>query len=170
LAADLLTGLLALLFVAALAATIGPAFLPYRTYAVMSGSMAPRIPVGALVVDLPVKADQLRPGDVVSFQRPDNGSQVVTHRIVQIGPGPGGTVYKTRGDANGSPDDWTVTANPRNWRVAFSVPLVGYLLVYVKTPLGQLLTVLLPALALGTMALQDLWLRPLRQGSASEAA
>jgi signal peptidase len=157
LAADLLTGLLALLFVAALAATIGPAFLPYRTYAVMSGSMAPRIPVGALVIDLPVSADQLRVGDIVSFLRPDNPAQVVTHRIVKIDSGPGGIVYHTKGDANGTADDWTVNAGPRNWRTAVAVPLVGYALVYLKTPLGQLLTVLLPAVALGLMALQDLW-------------
>lgn len=160
LAGDLLTGLLAILFLSALAATIGPAFLPYRTYAVMSGSMAPQIPVGALVVDVRAGPDQLRPGDIVSFQRPDNSSQVVTHRIVEVDHGPAGTVYRTRGDANGAPDDWTVTAGPRTWRTAVTLPLVGYALVYLRTPLGQLLAVLLPAVALGLMALQDLWRRP----------
>lgn len=170
LAGHLLTGLLVALLAATLAATMGPAFLPYRTYAVLSGSMDPAIQVGSLIVDVPVGADQLRPGDVVSFQRPDNPAQVVTHRVVKIGPGPGGTVYQTRGDANGTPDDWTVTANPRNWRMAFTVPLVGYALVYLKTPLGQLLTVLLPAIALGMMALQDLWRRPRRQVGARKAA
>src|SRR5260370_1254815 len=47
----LITALLVLLVAAALAATVGPLFLPYRTYAVLSGSMAPGIPVGALVIE-----------------------------------------------------------------------------------------------------------------------
>lgn len=157
----LISALLVLLVGAALAATVGPLFLPYRTYAVLSGSMAPGIPVGALVIDRPASPRQLRPGDVVTFGRPDRPGELVTHRITQIEPtGPTGISYRTKGDANNSPDPWLVAAAATNWRVAATLPLVGYALGFLRTPIGQLLTLVLPGFVLGFALLRDLWRQP----------
>jgi signal peptidase len=161
LAGRAVTVLLAVFVVAAAAATLGPLLLPYRTYAVLSGSMAPAIPVGSLVIDLPVAADQLHGGDVVSFRRPDAAGQVITHRIVQVdSQGAGNPAFlQTKGDANNAPDPWTVSTGPDNWRVAAVIPGAGYVLGYLRSPLGQILTFVGPALLLGVMLLGDLWRR-----------
>jgi signal peptidase len=162
LAGRALTVVLAVFVAAAAAATLGPLLLPYRTYAVLSGSMAPAIPVGSLVIDLPVAADQLHDGDVVSFHRPDAAGQMITHRIVQVDRQGAGNpaLLRTKGDANNAPDPWTVSAGPDSWRVAAVVPGAGYVLGYLRSPLGQILTFVGPALLLGVMLLGDLWRRP----------
>jgi signal peptidase len=156
LAGRLLTGLLGLLVVAVLAATVGPRLLPYRAYAVLSGSMTPTIPVGSVVVDLPAPAGALAVGDVVTFARPDRPSETVTHRVVAVLETASGPAFRTKGDANGTPDDWTVPESATNWRMRLSLPLAGYLLVYLASPLGQLLAVVVPAFLLAAMALQEL--------------
>jgi signal peptidase len=156
------TVLLSVLVAAAAAATLGPLLLPYRTYAVLSGSMEPALPVGSLVIDLPVAADQLHKGDVVSFHRPDAAGQVITHRIVEVDHRAAGNqaVLRTKGDANNAPDPWQVTTSPDNWRVATVIPGAGYVLGYLRSPLGQILTFVGPALLLGLMLLRDLWRKP----------
>ncbi len=54
---------------------------------VLSGSMTPAIPTGALVVDDPVRgtaATRLHVGDVISFHSVPGSPTVITHRISGI--------------------------------------------------------------------------------------
>src|SRR5438876_5347927 len=101
----------------------------YQTYVVRGGSMAPAIPRGALVFVQPVPARDLKVGDVVSYRRPEEPGQVITHRIVAARPldaaGTNGLVIRTRGDANDIPDPWEVQLLGTAWRVAVGVPLLG---------------------------------------------
>src|SRR5512133_106197 len=78
----------------------------YQTYVVRGGSMAPAIPQGSLVFVQPVPARDLKVGDVITFRRPEEPRQVVTHRIVSVRPldagglgGTNGLALRTRGDA-----------------------------------------------------------------------
>ena len=149
--------MLAAAIVLAVAAGVGPKFLPYRTYEVLSGSMAPALPVGALIVDVPQDAAAIRPGDVITFTRPDNPGEQITHRVVRREDGPFGAVFVTKGDANGTPDSWRVAADGEAWKTVFAAPLVGYLLGAARTPVGVLLMLVLPALALVSSAALELW-------------
>lgn len=94
---------------------------------VLSGSMEPVLSPGDVVVVRPVPADDLRIGDVVTFQPVSEDPSLVTHRVVGIGT-TGGAVgsFTTRGDANGA-DDEPIVADQVVGRVAYSVPLVGHL-------------------------------------------
>lgn len=105
----------------------------YRPVAVYSGSMRPTIPVGGLALDRVVRATDVRVGDVITFSDPYVKGRMVTHRVVQIIPTAHGRAYRTKGDANPSRDPWTIKLNAQVGRVAFSVPVAGYVLVYAHT-------------------------------------
>jgi signal peptidase I len=101
-----------------------------------SGSMSPEIPAGALGFSRPASAAELGVGDVVSVVSANH--ERVTHRIVAI-EGAGETRELTlQGDANSAPDAETYQVG-RADRVFWSVPLVGYPLAWIGTPLGLVL-------------------------------
>lgn len=123
---------LGVLSIAGAVAVIG---LGYSLLIFRSGSMGPEIPTGSLAVARTVEAADLRVGDVVSVDTAAGAR--VTHRIVQIDDS-GSTVSLTlKGDANQAPDDETyaISSTPR---VVGSVPVLGYVVARVLSPLGIL--------------------------------
>lgn len=83
--------------------------LGHPVMSVLSGSMAPAINTGDLVVDdplTPAQATHLHVGQIISFRAGAGSSQVFTHRIAAVqAVGGGGVGYVTKGDANDSRDD-----------------------------------------------------------------
>jgi signal peptidase len=100
-----------------------------RPAIVVSGSMAPGIQVGALTVARSVDAGTVAVGDVVTVPRHD-GQGLVTHRVVETGPGAGGdaTVLRLQGDANAEPDSRPYEVE-RVGAVVGSVPHLGRLVM-----------------------------------------
>ena len=96
---------------------------------VLSGSMEPTLSVGDLLFI--TEQDEYFLDDVVVFQ--DSG-MTVTHRIIEFTEE--GVI--TCGDANNTPDS-PLSPDRIKGKVAFSIPLVGYLVNVIKTPLGTLL-------------------------------
>ncbi len=162
LANHLVTVLLVVAVGAVLAVNVGPLVFPYRVYTVLSGSMQPAIPVGSEVVAVAVPASQIRVGDIITFQRPGHAGELVTHRIVDTerSPRTGQLYWITRGDANGVPDQWRIPAQGTGLEYAFHVPLIGYALVALSSPLGRVTFILAPALLLAAVVLNDLWKTP----------
>jgi signal peptidase len=110
----------------------------YQVRPVLSGSMEPLLPVGGVVVTERVPISNLRVGDVVVFHRPDRPAELVVHRIVALMPGMAGPVVRTKGDANATSDPWQVTLRGTTaYRASFSVPVVGYVAVWVHGPTGR---------------------------------
>jgi signal peptidase len=105
----------------------------FRPVAVYSGSMRPTLGVGSLAVDRVVPASSVRVGDVITFNDPYTKGRLVTHRVAQIVPTKRGLAYRTKGDGNPARDPWAIRLNDRVGRVAFHVPLAGYLLYYAHT-------------------------------------
>jgi len=146
-----LTGLACLLL---LVVTVLPGVASYKTYVVLSGSMEPAIPTGAVVMALPVAPSSLKVGDVIVYNRSDV-SESVTHRIVEVDDGP---VFRTKGDANGAPDEWTVQyTNGTAGKIVLSLPYAGYLYHAVATPQGRLLFLVGPIIVLSVMWLAQIW-------------
>jgi signal peptidase len=89
---------------------------------VQSGSMAPSIPVGAVVV-INKNADyaQVEEGDVIVFSK---GDTRVTHRAIAISE----EGIETKGDANENTDGITTTETNFVGKVVFSIPKLGFLL------------------------------------------
>jgi len=116
----------------------------YRVYAVRTGSMSPTYPAGALVVDGPAPTQLPPAGKVVTFRA---GMSMVTHRVV--GHTVGGVT--TQGDANRTPDAWTVPLTGMAGQVKTGVDRAGYALVFLQQPTG------VPSLALLGVAMVLAW-------------
>ena len=117
-------------FVAAYAGLLLAGFKPVAVY---SGSMQPTLGVGSLAVDRVVPAHTVRVGDVITFNDPYMRGLLVTHRVVQIVPKKHGLAYRTKGDFNKARDPWAIRLTNEVGRVAFDVPLAGYVLYYAHT-------------------------------------
>ena len=108
----------------------------YRPLVVYSGSMAPAIPAGSVVVVKPVAAESLNIGDVISF-RLEEGRHLVTHRIQARQLVDGKWVYQTKGDAKKFPDPQPFVVENVVGKVAWDVPWLGYAIVYTSNPLAR---------------------------------
>jgi signal peptidase len=112
---------------------------------VQSKSMVPYLSKGDLVSVKRVPGSELRTGDVVTFISPLDARETITHRIIQTPSWQNGQHFRTKGDANSSPDP-QITAKDIVGRVSYSVPLLGYGADFMRRPLGLILVVYIPAL------------------------
>ena len=135
------------------AAKTGATLITFRT-----GSMAPSMPQGSAAVAVPVKADALQIGDVITVQRAGD-DMPVTHRIIEISevqersdnaadiraaaPGkgpPDSTSEQARqiimqGDDNRHPDHLPYVVTDA-YKVVVAIPYLGMALTLLQTPLG----------------------------------
>ncbi|MCR1783097.1 signal peptidase I [Nocardioides carbamazepini] len=118
---------LLLIAVALAAAVLVPRIAGGTPYTVLTGSMEPDYPPGALVVVKPVAVDRIRIGDVITYQRASGRSTVVTHRVVGVGSRlDGEKAFTTQGDANDAPDPAPVREVQIKGWLWYSVPYLGY--------------------------------------------
>jgi signal peptidase I len=143
------------------ALSVGPRLVGHELYIVRSGSMAPAIPVGSVVLVQPVPPSTLRAGDVITFERSEGLAVTVTHRIVAVEGNPANPTFRTKGDANASEDPVTVTYAGSGGKVVASVPLLGYAHNALSHPLARALLIGPPVVLLTWSYLRDLW-RPRR--------
>jgi signal peptidase I len=98
------------------------------TYAVLANSMAPRYPMGTLMVVRP--AETIYTGDVITFQPNSDDPNVVTHRVVAIGATVGGELrFTTQGDANNVADPALVRPEQVRGVLWYAIPFAGFLVV-----------------------------------------
>ena len=98
----------------------------WRLAPVLSGSMEPNVPKGAMVVAEQVAVHDLHVGDVMLFNAPIDGHPPVVHRIHEILEVEGEPAFRTKGDANDAPDAWTIRLRSHTvWRVAHVIPYAG---------------------------------------------
>src|ERR1700694_4508740 len=98
---QVMAALVLLALVLLLLAGTAPSVPGYESFVVYSGSMEPAIMTGDIAVVGPVKAGELKVGDVITFRTPANPDVVVTHRLVELDTDPAGhLVFQTKGDAN----------------------------------------------------------------------
>jgi signal peptidase len=94
---------------------------------VLTSSMIPGFPPGTLIVDVPVKTDELRIGDVATYQIVSGKPGVITHRIIAIHNDSNGTrTFQFKGDNNDQPDPGEILADQVRGRVWYSLPYFGY--------------------------------------------
>jgi len=108
---------------------------------VYSGSMEPAIPVGSVVVIKPVDPETLKVGDILCFKIETESPTTVTHRIINITS----QGFITKGDANEDPDTWIVKKENVVGKVIATIPYLGYLGYFVRTPIGFILLIIIPA-------------------------
>lgn len=119
-----LAGIVVVLAVAVVIPRLGGA----TPYTILTGSMEPERPPGTLVVIRPVDPDEVKVGDIVTYQLESGEPTVVTHRVVSVGVSmrhPGERTFRTQGDANDVPDAKPVREVQLRGRLWYSVPHLG---------------------------------------------
>jgi len=100
------------------------------TYAVLANSMAPRYPMGTLMVVRPRAS--IATGDVITYQVEPNDPTVVTHRVVGVGATIAGEPrFTTRGDNNEIADPALVQPEQIRGVLWYAVPFAGFLVTAV---------------------------------------
>lgn len=112
---------------------------------VLTQSMEPTLPPGTLIVVRPVNPDQVGVGDVVTYQIESGKPDVITHRVVGIDFTPSGArTFTFKGDNNAVADAEPVKEVQIVGRLWYSVPLIGYLSLWLN---GDARAVIVPVLA-----------------------
>ncbi|MCJ7829656.1 signal peptidase I [Patescibacteria group bacterium] len=117
----------------------------FKILAVMSGSMKPTIKTGSLVFIKP--SPVYNQGEIISFHPSDAKTEkgTVTHRIYYIESSLNHKFYITKGDANNAPDPQRISEDRIVGKYIFAVPVLGYLIGFIKTIPGLVLIIIIPA-------------------------
>ena len=122
-----------LLFCAGLAvvAVVGTAFNWCRLDIVLSGSMAPTMRPGDVILALPEPDSEVAAGQVLAFHPPSQPDILVVHRVIQVIRHGNKVEIRTQGDDNNAPDTWTaVLVGDSAWRVSWVLPSAGYVVIW----------------------------------------
>lgn len=153
----------------ALALAFGGARLAGLTpYATLGSSMEPAIHVGSMVYVRSATFADVNVGDCIMWNM-GNGS-ICTHRVVEKSMA--ARTFATRGDANDAQDPGAVAEDALVGKVAFSVPLLGYLAQFWEAQPAAAVCGLV-ALVLMTLAPEIAWLfigKPGRKEPLAQAA
>lgn len=117
----LAVGLLVLL----IAAFTVPKLFGVQYRAIITGSMEPELPVGALVVIVPTAFENIQAGDDIAFVMNEDLT-VVTHRVASVNEAE--QSFVTRGIANEVDDINPVRYENTLGKVAFSAKGLGYVI------------------------------------------
>ena len=119
--------------------------IKFRLFSVNSGSMEPVIPLGSLVVVVPV--NEYQASDVITFRSERKAKETATHRIVEVvkNEETGKISFKTKGDANENADSEEIVLSRVVGKVVTIIPLLGYILSFAQTQLGLILLIVIPA-------------------------
>ena len=109
--------------------------------------MVPTLKVGDLVLVQYVNPYNVNAapvsGDIIVFRKPYNLDEFIVHRAIAKDVVNDQLSFTTKGDNNYVQDQWPVPADNLIGKVVFRIPLVGYLKIYLGTPLGMTLIVIL---------------------------
>lgn len=134
-----------------------PAVAGYKIYIVLSGSMSPAFEAGSVVLVRPLEATALQVGDIITYRDPDpeRAEIIVTHRVITVKP-TDPVSFITRGDANDANDPLPLPAANLIGRVEFNVPYLGFIFSFVRTRMGIILLVIVPAVLIIATELRKL--------------
>jgi signal peptidase len=101
---------------------LAPRLVGFQGHVVVSGSMAPQLAEGDVVLTRPVAPQDLEPGQILLFPDPSGADRLLVHRLVSFDAQ---GLLVTRGDANQSNDSGHVPAAGVIGEVEVRVPYVG---------------------------------------------
>ena len=112
----------------------GTRLIGLTPYAVVSGSMEPRYPVGSLIYVKHMEPEEISIGDPITFVM-NESLMVATHRVVAINAEGS---FITKGDANETVDGSPVHPNNLLGEPQFAIPYLGYLSVFLASGQGKI--------------------------------
>ncbi|WP_258067080.1 signal peptidase I [Arthrobacter sp. GMC3] len=130
----------------ALVMVVVPLATGSQTYTVLTNSMAPKYAPGSFLVVRPTPFDNLRVGDVVTYQIESGKPAVISHRIIAVGVNQEGErTLTTKGDNNSLADAAPVKEVQVKGKLLYAIPYVGF----AAHAAGQERGALLPIIAVG---------------------
>lgn len=116
-----------------------------RLFSVLSESMTPAIPLGAVVVTIPQKTYQEK--DIITIRSETNPKDTVTHRITSIREDTDKKTvfYETKGDANKTSDVEPIDSRRVIGKVVFTIPKLGYFITFAQSQTGLIVLIIIPA-------------------------
>ena len=116
--------------IVAFLAIAAPILAGFHPVVVLSGSMEPAFPVGSIIYYHSCNFEELKVGDVVTFQAENS---LVTHRITAVNEV--SRTVNTKGDGNSTEDPVPVEEDEIVGKAAdFAIPYAGYFVTYGKEP------------------------------------
>lgn len=144
----LLTALAVVVLAACATAVTAVASGDWQARPVLSGSMRPIFPIGGVLVTERVPTSSLQVGDVAVLHPPGNPGITYIHRIVWLERRGNETLVRTKGAANPTVDPWTARIDgPVAYEGRFVVPYIGYAAVWVHSPAGRRILLILAGAA-----------------------
>jgi signal peptidase len=120
------TGLLLLVAGLAVVLIVVPKATGSTPLTVLTQSMDPTLPPGTLLVVRPTPVDDIRIGDVVTYQITSGQPAVISHRVVSVASSSDGSrTFTLKGDNNALADPAPVTAAQVRGVVWYSLPDIG---------------------------------------------
>lgn len=133
----------------------------FMMFRVVTGSMEPTIPTGALLIAKSVEIETIQMGDIVCFrtQLADIWGKIVTHRVVGIMENPLGSILlETKGDANLASDIFFVDKGNFVGKVVWytgSKSLFAGVISLFTNKIGFLGCIVFPTLFISGLILKD---------------
>jgi signal peptidase len=109
---------------------LAPLVAGMGSHVILSGSMAPKLRPGDVLVTKVVDVDRLSPGMIVSFPDPVNAKRNIIHRVARLDSG---TMLRTRGDANQGEDSTPVSTGSVTGVGIIRIPFVGLPAYWTRT-------------------------------------
>ena len=133
-----------------------PAFAGVMPMIVLSPSMEPDIKEGDLIICSKVRAEDVKPGDVISFFDPSGrGTMVVTHKVDKVIEENGKLYFKTYGINNKNSDGtYDMDSKPvpaENLVGVYTgvrLPEIGNIALFMQTTAGLIVCVVIPIILL----------------------
>lgn len=155
-AGSLLSGGLLLVALLLLVAVVVAGANGLRVRVEQTGSMAPAIQPGDLVVVQQTPITSIRPGDVIGVR--NSSGAVIVHRVERIDGAGAALRVTTQGDANPTSENWTLNRTAEVALVRGTFPDAGSIVDALKGPLIAII-VLIAALILAVSQLRSIWSR-----------
>lgn len=150
-----LLGIVVLLLALGIAALAALPALEANLLVITSGSMTPAIATGDAVVVVDTPPAEVETGDVIAFQG-YTGEGLTTHRVLSHHDVDGRLHFRTKGDANATPDVDLAPADGMVGEVVFALPQAGRPLLFLAGPTARMLLLVVPGAVLVIVQARDL--------------
>ena len=133
----------------------------FSMFRVVTGSMEPTIPVGALLITRETTMEQVNIGDIICFYAQESAifGKMMTHRVIDIHTAIDGSLFfETKGDANLSVDGYFVTAANYVGKVTWytgETNMLTSVFNFFTNKIGFLACIMIPCLVLSGLILKD---------------
>lgn len=155
---NVVSSILVALVVIFAALLVGARLFGLQVFTVLSGSMEPAYHTGSLIYVKKVDPATIKVGQAITFLLAED--TVATHRVIEVVPDeedPTVLRFRTKGDANDSPDGGLVHYKNVIGVPVFTIPYLGYVANYIQQPPGMYVAISAGAILLLLVFLPDLF-------------